>query len=79
MWNTKCSYKRNESDTTCPLCRTEEGTTEHIMACQEGNNTYSLLNENEKDWKKIVLIYKNNKENREKYEQQKSTKRKDMQ
>ena len=23
MWNTKCNYKKSESDTTCPLCRTE--------------------------------------------------------
>ena len=38
MWNTKCNYKRNESDTTCPLCKTEEDTTEHIMVCKEGNN-----------------------------------------
>ena len=74
MWNTKCNYKRNESDTTCPLCKTEEDTTEHIMVWQEGNNTYNLLDENEKDWEKIVAIYKNNKENREKLEQQKSTK-----
>ena len=42
------------------------------MACEEGNNTYNLLDENEKDWEKIVAIYKNNKENREKLEQQKS-------
>ena len=34
MWNTKCNYKRNESDTTCPLCRTEEDTLEHIMVYQ---------------------------------------------
>ena len=79
MWNTKCNYKRNESDTTCPFCQTEGDTTEHIMVCQEGNNTYNLLVENEKDWEKIVAIYKNSKENREKLEQQKSTKRKDMQ
>ena len=52
MWNTKCNYKRNESDTTCPLCKTEEDTTEHIMVCQEGNNLYNLLDENEKDWGK---------------------------
>ena len=78
MWNTKCNYKRNESDTTCPFCQTGD-TTEHIMVCQEGNNTYNLLVENEKDWEKIVAIYKNSKENREKLEQQKSTKRKDMQ
>ena len=49
------------------------------MACEEGNNTYNLLDENEKDWEKIVAIYKNNKENREKLEQQKSTKGKDIQ
>ena len=79
MWNTKCNYKRNELDTTCPLCKTEEDTTEHITICQEGNNTYNLLDENEKDWEKIVAIYKNNKENREKLEQQKSTKGKNIQ
>ena len=43
MWNTKCNYKRNESDTTCVLCRTEEDTTEHIMICQDGNNTYNTF------------------------------------
>ena len=52
MWNTKCNYKRNESDTTCPLCKTEEENIEDIMVCQEGNNTYNLLDENEKDWEK---------------------------
>ena len=66
MWNTKCNYKRNESDTTCPLCKTEEDTTEHIMVCQEENYTYNLFDENEKGWEKIVAICKNNKENREK-------------
>ena len=49
MWNTKCDYKRNEGDSTCPLYRTEEDTTEHIMVCQGGNNTYNLLDKNEKD------------------------------
>ena len=62
MWNTKSNYKRNESDTTCPLCKTEEDTTEHMMVCQEGSNTYNLLDENEKDWGKIVAIITNNKE-----------------
>ena len=52
MWNTKCNYKRNESDTTCPLCKTEEENIEDIMVCQEGNNMYNLLDENEKDWEK---------------------------
>ena len=34
MRNTKCNYKRNKSDITCPLCKTEEDTAEHIMVCQ---------------------------------------------
>ena len=72
MCNTKCNYKRNESDTACPLCKTEEDTTEHIMVCQEGNNMYNSLDEKEKDWDKIVAIHKNNKENREKLERQKN-------
>ena len=76
IWNTKWNYKRNELDTTYPLCKTEEDTTEHIIICQEGNSTYNLLDENGKDWEKIVAIYKNNKKNREKLEQQKKYRRK---
>ena len=68
MWDTKCNYKRNESG-TCSICRTEEDTMEHIMVCQEGNNKYNLLDENEKDWENIVATYWNNKENMEKLEQ----------
>ena len=79
MLNTKCNYKSNKSDRTYPLCRTEKDTIEHIMVCQEGNNTYNLLGENEKNWKKIVPIYKNNKRNTEKLEQQKSAKGKYIQ
>ena len=36
---------------------------------------HNLLDKNEKDWKKIVAIYKNNKENREKLEKQKVQKK----
>ena len=61
----KMQLQRNESDTTCPLCKTEEDTKEHIMVCQEGNNTCNLLDENEKGWEKAVALYKNSKENRE--------------
>ena len=37
------------------------------------------MDENEKDWEKIVATYKNNKENRSKLEQEKCTKGKDIQ
>ena len=39
------------------------------MVCQEGNNKYNLLDENETDWENIVATYSNNKENMEKLEQ----------
>ena len=79
IWNTKSNNKRNESDTTCTLCNTEENTTEHIMIYQEGNNTHNLLDKNKKDQEKIVAICKNNKRNREKLEREKSTKGKYIQ
>ena len=47
--NTKCNYKRNESDTICPLCKTDKDTTEHIMVCQEGNNMHNL----DENWMKM--------------------------
>ena len=59
IWNTKCNFKRNESDKTCPLCITEEDTTDEIMVCQK-QNTYNLLNENEKNWEKMKGTRKNN-------------------
>ena len=52
MWNTKCNYKRNESDTAYPFYRTEEDNTEHTMVSREGNNRYNLLDGNEKGWEK---------------------------
>ena len=67
------------NQTISPLSKREEDTTKHIMVFHEGNNTYNLLDENEKDWEKIVAIYTNNKENREKLEQEKITKGKDIQ
>ena len=51
--NTKYNYKKNESDTTCPLCKTEN-ITEHIMVCQEGNNIYNLLDEMKRTGKKLL-------------------------
>ena len=52
MWNIKCNYKRNESDTACYLCRKEKSTTEHVMVCHERHNAYNIFNKNENDWEK---------------------------
>ena len=45
MQNTKCNYKRNESDTHFP-----HNTKHMVIASQEGNNTYILLIGNKKYW-----------------------------
>ena len=50
MWNMKC----NKRSDTSPLCKIKD-TTEHIMVCQEGNNTYNVLDKNGEDWQKIVI------------------------
>ena len=52
IWNTKFNYKVNESDTACPFFCTEEDTIGHMIVCQEGNNTYDIVNKNEKEWGK---------------------------
>ena len=78
-WNAKCNHKISESDITCSICRIEEDITKRKMVYQERNNTLNELDENEKKWEKIVTIYKNDKENREKLEQQERTEGKDIQ
>ena len=66
MWNTKCNLKRSQSDKTCPHCRTEEDTKQHIMVDQKGNNTYNLLDKNEKYREKTFTICNNNKRKKQK-------------
>ena len=32
MWQVNCNYKKDNTDTKCPLCQTSEDTTEHTCA-----------------------------------------------
>ena len=34
MWDVKKNYPKNDTDTTCPICRKEEDTTEHVLDCE---------------------------------------------
>ena len=86
LQSTECNYKSNESDQTQHDIQFAEhrrhlahnGGRYIIYTWQEGNNTYNLLDVNEKAREKVIAIYKNNKKNipknRGKLEQQKSTK-----
>ena len=35
MWQVNCNYKRNNTDTKCPLCKKSEDTAEHVLECKK--------------------------------------------
>ena len=34
MWDVKKNYRKNDTDTICPICRKEENTMEHMLDCE---------------------------------------------
>ena len=61
MCQVNCNYKRDNTDTTCPLCKKSEGTIEHMLRCEKANK-FTLSKENSKaEWKVITEIYKKTK------------------
>ena len=56
-----CNYKRDNTDTKCPLCTKSEDTTEHVLECEKAKK-FTLSKENRKgEWVKIIKIYRKNK------------------
>ena len=50
MWQVSCSYKRDNTDTKCPLCKKLEDTTEHVLE-YEKDKKFTLSKENSKgEW-----------------------------
>ena len=65
MWQVSCNYKRDNTDTKCPLCKKSEDTTEHVLECEK-DKKFSLSKENSKgEWEEIAEIYRKNKKKRE--------------
>ena len=61
MWQVNCSYKRDNTDTKCPLCKKSEDATEHVLECEKAEK-FTLSKENRKgEWVKIIKIYRKNK------------------
>ena len=59
MWQVSCNYKRDNTDTKCPLCKKSEDTTEHVLECEKDKKT--LSKENSKgEWEEITEIYRKN-------------------
>ena len=65
MWQVNCNYKRDNTDTKCPLYKKSEDTIEHVLECERAKK-FTLSKENSKgEWEKITEIYgKNKKEER---------------
>ena len=65
MWQVNCNYKRDNTDTKCPLCKKLEDTTEHVLECEK-DKKFTLSKENSKgEWEEITEIYRKNKKKRE--------------
>ena len=47
MWQVNCNYKRDNTDTKCPLCQKSEDTTEHVLECEKAKKL-TLSKENSK-------------------------------
>ena len=65
MWQVNCNYKRDNTDTKCPLCQKSEDTTEHVLECEKAKK-FTLSKENSNgEWEEITEIYRKNKKKRE--------------
>ena len=61
MWQVNCNYKRDKTDTKCPLCKKSEDTTNHVLECGKAKK-FALSKENSKwEWEEITEIYRKNK------------------
>ena len=65
MWQVDCNYKRDNTDTKCPLCKKSEDNTEHVLECGKAKK-FVLTKENSRgEWEEITEIYRKNKKKRE--------------
>ena len=45
MWQVNSNYKRDNTDTKCPLCKKSEDTTQHVLDCEKAKKlTFSKEN-----------------------------------
>ena len=60
MWQVRCNYKGDNTDTKCPLCKKIEDTTEHELECEK-DKKFTLSKEDSKgEWEEVTKIYRKN-------------------
>ena len=64
MRQVNCNYKRDNTDTKCPLCKKSEDTTEHALECKKVKKCRHLDSKGE--WERITEIYRKKIKRREK-------------
>ena len=59
------NYKRDNTDTKCPLCKKSEDTAEYVLGCEKAKQ-FRLTKENSKEeWEEITEIHRKNKNKKE--------------
>ena len=53
MWELRKNYPKNDTDTTCPICRNKEDTTEHVLdwEVELGKGKHTIGSSNINHWK----------------------------
>ena len=64
MWEVKANYGMKGLDSRCPMCQSEEDTTEHVLECNKGDKKFNMNDERGKEWGEIIEIYRKNNINR---------------
>ena len=63
-WEVKANYRWKGLNSRCPMCQSEEDTTEHALECNKGDKKFNFNDETVKEWAEIVEIYRRNNKNR---------------
>ena len=54
MRELKANYGGKSLDNRCPMCQSEEDTTEHVLEFNKGDKKFNLNDERGKEWGEIV-------------------------
>ena len=61
MWEVGRNYGKVDQESQCPICKSEEDTTEHVLQCNGNGKEFNLKDERGKKWTEIVDIHRKQK------------------
>ena len=62
MWDLKKNFKKEEKQLLFPLCETDDDTTDDVLKCgrDRDRKQRNIKNNTEKEWEKVVQIFREN-------------------